>query len=257
MSTGDGTSSENTLRIHELARATGLSVRNIRSHQERGLLPAPEVRMRVGYYGPEHIDRLRLILKLQAEGLTLDGIKRLLDASAGDGTGLLRVTQAAEAADQLEPPEVLSAEELAERLGLTSDETETVAGTAARLGILMPLGEAQFQVLSPSLIDAAEEVLRGGITITHALEVIEDVSEHAEAVAHRFVQAFIEDVWDPFVAAGMPPQDWGRVSEVMERTRPVAATVLLAAFRQRMSDVGDTTFGEIARRISAEETSEA
>jgi hypothetical protein len=40
----------NGLTIEQLAAATGMSVRNIRAHQARGLLDAPEVRMRVGYY---------------------------------------------------------------------------------------------------------------------------------------------------------------------------------------------------------------
>src|SRR3954449_870191 len=70
--------SGNHLTIDELAREMGLSVRNVRSHQARGLLPPPEVRGRIGYYGPEHVTRLRLIQELQAEGMKLQGIKRLL-----------------------------------------------------------------------------------------------------------------------------------------------------------------------------------
>ena len=46
----------NDLTIEQLAAESGMTVRNIRSHRARGLLPAPEVRDRVGYYGPEHLD---------------------------------------------------------------------------------------------------------------------------------------------------------------------------------------------------------
>ncbi|HEV3055931.1 MAG TPA: helix-turn-helix domain-containing protein, partial [Solirubrobacteraceae bacterium] len=74
----------NTLTIEQLAAETGMSVRNIRSHQARGLLAPPEVRLRVGYYGPDHVARLRLIRDLQEEGFNLNGIKRLLD---DEGTG--------------------------------------------------------------------------------------------------------------------------------------------------------------------------
>ena len=66
------------LTIDELARETGLTVRNVRSHHARGLLPPPDVKGRTGFYGPEHVQRLRLIQELQQEGLKLDGIKRLL-----------------------------------------------------------------------------------------------------------------------------------------------------------------------------------
>ena len=68
------------LTIDELARATGMTVRNIRSHATRGLLPPPEVRARTGYYGPDHVARLELILELQAAGHNLAGIKHLSDA---------------------------------------------------------------------------------------------------------------------------------------------------------------------------------
>ena len=55
------------LTIDELARRTGMTVRNIRAHQSRGLLPPPEVRGRTGYYGSEHLARIELIRELQAE----------------------------------------------------------------------------------------------------------------------------------------------------------------------------------------------
>src|SRR6202166_2490072 len=66
------------LTIEQLAAEVGMSVRNIRNHHSRGLLPAPEVRARVGYYGPEHVARLRLILDLQADGFNLASIERLM-----------------------------------------------------------------------------------------------------------------------------------------------------------------------------------
>ena len=60
-----------------------MSVRNIRNHHTRGLLPPPEVRARVGYYNAEHVARLRLILDLQADGFNLASIERLLSGSDG------------------------------------------------------------------------------------------------------------------------------------------------------------------------------
>src|SRR3954467_15832179 len=77
---GDGESA-NELTIDDLAREMGLSVRNVRWRQARGLLPPPEVRGRIGYYGPEHVNRLRLHLELQAESMKLEWMTRLLLAS--------------------------------------------------------------------------------------------------------------------------------------------------------------------------------
>src|SRR2546428_10531477 len=66
------------LTIDELAHRTGMTVRNIRAHQSRGLLPPPEVRARTGYYGTEHVARIELIRELQGEGFNLESIRRLL-----------------------------------------------------------------------------------------------------------------------------------------------------------------------------------
>lgn len=75
---GGGPRHAERLTIDELARRSGMTVRNIRAHQARGLLPPPEIHQRVGFYGPEHLTRLELIQELQAEGFNLKGIKRLL-----------------------------------------------------------------------------------------------------------------------------------------------------------------------------------
>src|SRR3954462_9821647 len=57
-----------------------MTVRNVRAHQSRGLLPPPKVRGRVGYYGPEHLERLRLIRSMQEEGFNLSAIASALAA---------------------------------------------------------------------------------------------------------------------------------------------------------------------------------
>ena len=74
---------DDALTIDELARRTGMTVRNIRAHQSRGLLPPPEVRGRTGYYGAEHVARIELIREMQADGFNLASIRRLLEGAGG------------------------------------------------------------------------------------------------------------------------------------------------------------------------------
>src|SRR5215213_4295017 len=89
------TSSDDTvLTIDELARKIGMTARNIRAHQSRGLLPPPEMRGRTGYYGPEHVARLELIQELQADGFNLELIRRLLDGAGGSSREVLRFKHA-------------------------------------------------------------------------------------------------------------------------------------------------------------------
>jgi DNA-binding transcriptional MerR regulator len=67
------------LTITELARTVGMTARNIRAHQSRGLVHSPRIVGRVAQYGSDHVARLELIASLQREGFTLAAIKRLID----------------------------------------------------------------------------------------------------------------------------------------------------------------------------------
>src|SRR5256885_17123096 len=80
---GNGAGEEASMTIDELARRTGMTVRNIRAHQSRGLVPPPRVRGRTGYYGDEHLTRIALIQELQADGFNLQSIRPLLDRAGG------------------------------------------------------------------------------------------------------------------------------------------------------------------------------
>jgi DNA-binding transcriptional MerR regulator len=116
------------LTIEQLAAEVGMSVRNIRNHHSRGLLPAPEVRARVGYYGPEHVARLRLILDLQADGFNLAAIERLMNASGGSAARLLGLRRAMTAPFESETPEVVTSEELLQRFGeVEAKDVERIA----------------------------------------------------------------------------------------------------------------------------------
>src|SRR5258707_2052830 len=98
------------LTIEQLAAESGMTVRNIRNHHTRGLLPPPEVRARVGYYSAEHVARLRLILDLQADGFNLAAIERLLGGSNGLAQRLLGLRQAVTTPYEPESAELVTAE---------------------------------------------------------------------------------------------------------------------------------------------------
>jgi DNA-binding transcriptional MerR regulator len=67
------------LTISQLATTVGMTARNIRAHQSRGLLHSPRIQGRTARYGSDHVARLELIASLQREGFTLAAIKRLID----------------------------------------------------------------------------------------------------------------------------------------------------------------------------------
>ena len=77
-----------TLTIAELADRSGMTARNIRAYQSRGLLHSPEIRGRIAHYNGSHLARLQLIASLQREGFTLAAVKRLIE-SPGDYSAIV------------------------------------------------------------------------------------------------------------------------------------------------------------------------
>jgi DNA-binding transcriptional MerR regulator len=235
------------LTIDELAQRSGMTVRNVRAHQSRGLLPPPEIRGRTGYYGSEHIARLELIKDLQAEGFNLESIRRILERTPGaSAAGILEFTRAVAAPFTEEQPEVIDGSELVERWGdqLTPEFVER----AEKLGLVRPLGDGRYEVTSPRLQRASEEIARLGVPLETALDVIAVVKRHAVAVSRQYVRLFLEHVWEPFEQAGEPEERWGEMRETLDRLRPLATESLVSIFQIVMtSEVERTLERELVR----------
>ena len=214
-----------------------MTVRNVRAHQSRGLLPPPEVRGRTGYYGPEHVARLELIRQMQADGFNLELIRRLLEG-AGSSTAALRFTHALRAPFGEREPEVITAEELAGRWGSADP---ALLERAIELGIMRPLGDGRFEEVSPTLARASAELAGIGISPQQALDVAASLREHADRIARAYLKLFVEAVWEPFDAAGRPEERWPEVSEALERLRPLAAESLHAMFGLAMDAATERT----------------
>lgn len=237
------------LTIDELARRTGMTVRNIRAHQARGLIPGPELEGRTGYYGREHIARLEMVKDLQAQGFNLEGIRQLLD-TAGDSTeDALSFTRALREPFADEQPRETTFDELLERWGDLADLR--VLRRAASLGLIRSLGGSKLIERSPSLSEAGIELARIGIPADRALDTVELIQRHVDAIAEAYVELFLEEVWRPFEAAGHPAERWPQVREALERLRPLAAQAVVGVFGLSMADRVDEAFGREAARMAA------
>jgi DNA-binding transcriptional MerR regulator len=238
---------ENDLTIEELAAETGITVRNIRSHRARGLLPAPEVRDRIGYYGSTHLARLRMIQELQADGFNLKGIERLLNQNVGAAEQFLSFRRALGEFDD-EQPRTFTREELGERFGTDIDGA---LKRAIGAGALVPVEDDRFEAPFPSLLDAAEGVVATGVPLDHALAVIEKVRKSCKAVSHEFVKLFLDDIWKPFEAEGYPEERWPEVRNALDQLRPLSLQALAAVYRMTMSDEVEKALGKQLERIAS------
>jgi DNA-binding transcriptional MerR regulator len=235
-----------SMTIEELAQRAGMSVRNIRAHQSRGLLPPPEIRGRTGYYGPEHLARLELISEMQADGFNLQAIKRLLGTTDHSVEEVLGFRRALMTPFEQDEPEFIDQEELEKVWGGEIDRK--LLQRAERLDLIRSLGEGRYEVPSPTLYRAGEQVLALGVSPVMLLDVAEKIRRRSNAIADSFVELFLEGVWKPFVAAGRPDDQWPQVREALERLRPLASDAVLASFQRAMTEAVEKAFGKELER---------
>jgi len=237
------------LTIDELARKIGMTVRNIRAHQSRGLLPPPELRGRTGIYGAEHVGRLKLIQELQGEGFNLELIKRLLDGAGGSSSEVLRFKHQLARPFGGEEPEAVGIAELITQWG-TADPAMLVKSLA--IGLLRQLPDGRFEIPSPRLAKAGLELQKLGVPLERSLEFTATVREHADRLAQIYVDLFLETVWTPFEQSGRPDDGWPAVQDALERLQPLASDSLLAVFGMAMRAATDRESARALKRMAGE-----
>lgn len=213
-------------RVDDLARLSGMTVRNIREHQSRGLLPAPEVRGRVGFYGPEHLARLEQIKRLQAEGFTLESIRKMLGGAAEFASFASAVHRVFEDEER----RVVTREDI-HTLFPAGDHGEEVLAAAVELGLLREMGNGRYEERSPSLTRIGSDLMTLGIPPQSALRAAADALPHVQAIADSFVRIYIDHIWTPFEAAGYPAESWPEIVSGLERLRPLALDSVIAMLR--------------------------
>jgi DNA-binding transcriptional MerR regulator len=238
---------ETDLTIEQLAALTGLTVRNIRSHRTAGLMPPPEVRGSTGYYGQEHVARLKLIQELQAEGFNLQAIKRLIDATHAPQS-MLGFRHVLFAPLHEQPSSITTLEELRAELG--EQGTDAALEKAVELGELVPLDGGRLEVTNPALLEAVKDIASRGIGIEAGIAATDIVRSHCHAIATAFVDVFVEEVWKPFEDAGYPAERWPEITESIERLRPLASRVLITIFQTELTNAIERRVGQEVRRLT-------
>ena len=238
-------SDDDEYRVDELARLSGMTVRNIREHQSRGLLPAPVVRGRVGFYGPEHLARLEQIKRLQAEGFTLESIRRML----GGGAEFASFASAVHQAFDDEERRVVTLDDIHTLfpgpVDDGADRSELLAA-AVELGLLRPLGHGRYEERSPRLTQIGAQLAALGVPPQRALEAAAEARAHVQAVAKSFVQLYVDHIWEPFEAAGHPAEAWPDILGGLDRLRPLALDSVQALLRLALDEAATAAIEERA-----------
>lgn len=234
------------LTIDQLAARTGMTVRNIRAHVTRGLLPPPHMQGRTAFYGAEHVARLELIAGLQQQGFNLASIRTLVSGpSAPSAEETVSFYRAVLGPWLAESPEEHPREVVAARFGILPDDE--LLRRLQRLRLLEPLPGGRVRVLNPTILRVGTELAAMGFTLPQLLAVLEVLLQHSRSVADAFVDMFLTTHWTAYVEEGMPPERLPELSRMIRQLQPLAAQAVVAAFQQEMSQATGAAVERVAR----------
>src|SRR5262245_1373017 len=183
--------------IDELATLTRVPSRTIRFYQSKGALPGPQIRGRVAYYGPEHIERLKLIASLQDRGLRIRAIRDLLtqadkgELALNEWLGLERQLQEPWADDR---PRVVTEAELSQIVGA---ERPGAIAELLRLGQIERRGDS-YLIHSPALLQVGLRLEAAGVDLETGVGASEILRKHLRRAAGELTEYFYRRIGEGF-----------------------------------------------------------
>ena len=233
-------------RLDDLARAAGVASTTVRLYQQKGLLPRPRLVGRTGYYGDAHLARLRLILRLQDDGFSLSGIRRLLETWEAGRTldDVVGVEQQLDALLRPRSPLLLTLEELVERFpaGMLSPE---LVQRALALGLVEMADDGRFLIPDERFLETGAALVRLGVPPDVVLDEWEALSGATEDIASRFVSVFENHLLPPDWQSELDGERARELAGALGRLQQVARDVVAAALDAALARVGAQRLGEL------------
>jgi DNA-binding transcriptional MerR regulator len=206
-------------RIDDLAHAAGTTTRNVRAYRERGLLPPPEKRGRVGIYDDKHLARLKLIDILLQRGFTTSHISDFISGwengkDLAEVLGLQNaVTEQWYRQDSVEIPLALVDEFLGEGDQLARLEA---------LGLARVEGE-YCVFTDPELLEGFSSLSGHGFTVGQLIDVHERIHAAVDGVAKDMIATAKQHIVDQHGEGWLPGEtEVGATADMLTRMRELA-----------------------------------
>jgi len=153
--------------VEELARAVGMSSRNIRAHQARKLLGPPVRVGRTAYYDAGHVRRLEAIMMLQRQGFNLVAIEAILGIPGQDP----------------------DSDRMAAMLARLGAENPSLVYALTRHGVVGRGEDGVVRMVRPKALRSALDLHRAGIPTVPALQALSEVLDSVRHMADDLVRA--------------------------------------------------------------------
>lgn len=234
-------------RIDDLARAAGMTTRNVRAYQDRGLLPAPRRSGRVALYDDAHLARLKLIASMLGRGYTTAHIAEMLGAweSGQDLAAVLGLEEALGSPWGDDRPATMS-----------TDEVRALAGDTASLDRLVALGLVTVNgtkalVRRPQLLEAFAELRGFGMATTTVLDLYEQVQPSIDEISRRLVLTAAEHIASTKGPRWVPAGDEiGELTALLARFRQLSTTSVQQSLAASMERTVEEVLGAYVAQLS-------
>jgi DNA-binding transcriptional MerR regulator len=245
------------LRVEALAAATDTSVDTIRFYQKRRLLPPPEREGRIAWYGPEHVERLARIRDLQARGLSLALIGRIVRGELDHADAPLAAAVAVAIGAGADPSDpaaeaLLTLDELAARAGVPVEVLRAVVDEgllAGRRGRGVSDGEPRFVPSDVEVVTAGMALLAQGLPLPALLALARAHHDATRDVAMAAVELFDEHVRRPLRDAPLSDDERAqRLVDAFTALLPAVTTLVGHHFRQVLLQVAQEHLERVEQR---------
>jgi len=223
--------------VDELASRAQMTVRNVRAYASRGLIDAPRLEGRTGYYSIKHLQRLQLIRQLLDRGYTLAAVEKAVQRAPGTAAG-----HALDLIELLDLPaddgidEIMSRDDLAALAGVPREDGLIEAMEKYGLVAWIEGDHDHVHLLQPTVVRTGAAAVAMGLSPQTVISLFPLLQARLKDVADAFVHAVAEEIIDPFMTDGMPEDRWPSILASVESLIPIASQVTLGMFRGSLQE---------------------
>ena len=232
--------------IEELARRTGVTVRNLRAMQARSLLEPPELVGRKGFYTERHVARVFLVLKLQSRGFSLAAIQALIK-SWQEGSGLMDVMGLEDAL--MTPGTGGTAVEVDARDAFPGlFENPRALAKAVELDLVF---EKDGRHVAPNaeLLGIVRRQVEAGFPLEALLNDGDALLKDVERIATRFRKSFFDHIVNPHLDAGASASALPEIASKVEEFRPLSVRLVSILLARAIERGGESVVPESERAV--------
>ena len=238
--------------VDELAARAEMTVRNVRAYAGRGLIAAPRLEGRTGYYTREHLQRLQLIRQLIERGYTLAAVEKAIagapSAAAGHALDLISILDLPNDDDGAQ---VMSRDALTALAGVERDDA--LINSMEEFGLVewVDGNPEVVRLLEPTVVRTGAAAVAIGLAPETVIALFPVLKSHLREIADTFVREVSAEIIRPFVDAGVPEDQWPEILRTIENLVPIASQVTLGIFRSQFREAIDAEIGQQLSVLSA------